>query len=144
MAGNQSYKSHARFVPLYHFVLLPFLLLNVLAMAYHLYLDPALFEAWQFLLSVALFLTALFARVFALKAQDRIIRLEERLRMREVLPADLHARIGEFTEEQLIALRFASDAELPELAARVLRDRPAKRDEVKRLIKDWRADEFRV
>lgn len=144
MADAQNYKNHARFVPLYHFVLLPFLLLNILAMAYHLYLDPALFELWQLLTAVALFLIALFARVFALKAQDRVIRLEERLRMRELLSADLQRRIGEFTAEQLIALRFASDAELPELAAQVLRDRTEKRDPIKKMIKNWRADDLRV
>ena len=87
---------------------------------------------------------ALFARVFALKAQDRVIRLEERLRMRELLPADLKSRIQEFSADQLIALRFASDAELPDLAATVLRDNIQARDAIKKMVKDWRADEQRV
>ena len=101
-------------------------------------------SVWGLLMAVALFLGALFARVFALAAQDRVIRLEERLRLRELLPQELKARIPEFTREQLIGLRFASDAELPELAAAVLRDRVQKRDQVKKLVKHWRADDHQL
>jgi hypothetical protein len=144
MAQPQSYRNHAQFVPLYHFILLPILLVNILAMGYQLFRDPGMFTAWYFVMAIALFLTALFARVFALKAQDRVIRLEERLRMRERLEGDLRQRINDFTGEQLIALRFASDAELPDLAARVLRDDVQKRDAIKKMIKDWRPDTFRV
>ena len=89
-------------------------------------------------------LIVLFARVFAIRVQDRLIRLEERLRMRALLPADLQARIPDFTVEQLIALRFASDAELPALAAAVLRDKVQKRDAIKKMVKDWRPDLLRV
>ena len=82
-------------------------------------------------MAIALFLAALFGRVFALAAQDRLIRLEERMRLRELLPAELRGRVNDFTAEQLIAMRFASDGEVAELAATVLRDNvgEARRDQ---------------
>lgn len=143
-AADQTYKNHAKLVPLFHYVLLPILLVNFLAMVYNLWREPSVFTAWSVVMAFAFIVSGLFARVFALKAQDRVIRLEERLRMREILPPDLQGRIREFTPEQLIALRFASDAELPTLAATVLRDNVEKRDAVKKMVKNWRADDFRV
>ena len=95
-------------------------------------------------MAFAFIVTALFARVFALTAQDRVIRLEERLRMREILPAELKPRINEFTREQIIGLRFASDAELPELAATVLRDKIEKREPIKKMVKNWRPDDHQL
>jgi hypothetical protein len=89
-------------------------------------------------------LCSVMARSYSTKVQDRIIRLEMRLRMERVLPPDLAVRIGEFTLGQLIALRFASDAELPELARKVLAEKIEKRSEIKKLIKDWQADWHRV
>lgn len=142
--STQSYHNHAKFVPLYHYVLSPILVINVLAMVYHALQDPDMYHLWAVLMAVAFVLIALFARVFALKAQDRVIRLEERLRMRELLPPDLKARIQDFSADQLIGLRFASDAELPELAATVLRDNVQKRDAIKKMVKHWRADDHRL
>jgi hypothetical protein len=142
--ATQNYQSHAKFVPLYHFVTLPILLVNVLLMGWHLVSGPSAMSAWALLMAIALFLAALFGRVFALKVQDRVIRLEERLRLRELLPGDLKGRVNDLTPEQLIAIRFASDAEVAELAAVVLRENPAKRDAVKKLIKQWRADDVRA
>jgi hypothetical protein len=136
----QTYKTHVKFVPMFHFVLLPILTVNLVAMLYHLWQRPSMFTAWAVVMAFAFVVTAFVARVFALGAQDRVIRLEERLRMRELLPQELKARINEFSREQLIGLRFASDAELPELAAAVLRDNIQKRDAVKRMVKHWRAD----
>lgn len=144
MADAQNFKNHRRFVAPYHFVLMPVLLLNFLFMAYHVWQNPGMFTAWSALMAFALILVALSGRVFAMTAQDRVIRLEERLRMRELLPADLKARIPEFTKDQLIGLRFASDAELPELAATVLRDNIRNRDAIKKMVKNWRADDLRV
>lgn len=141
---TQTYQTHRKNVPLFHFVTLPVLLGNILLMAYGVVQAPGLASVWGLLMGVALFLGALFARVFALAAQDRVIRLEERLRLRELLPQDLKARIPEFSREQLIGLRFASDAELPELAAAVLRDNVQKRDQVKKLVKHWRADDHQL
>lgn len=139
-AFEQTYKTHTKFVPLFHYVLLPITLFNLLAMIYLLWQQPSMFTAWAVVMALAFVLTALFARVFALGAQDRVIRLEERMRMRELLPQELKPRINELSREQLIGLRFASDAELPELAATVLRDNIQKRDAIKQMVKHWRPD----
>ena len=143
-ASPQTYKNHQKFVPINHYVLLPLLLVNFLAMPYQAWQQPNRSTGWAVAMSFAFIVMALFARVFALRAQDRVIRLEERLRMREVLPQDLQARINDFSPEQLIGLRFASDAELPSLAAAVLRDNIQKRDAIKKMVKNWRADTLRV
>jgi hypothetical protein len=139
-ATTQTYANHSKFVPLFHYVALPILLVNVLVAAYGMVRAPGLPAAWGLLMGVALFLGALFARVFALAAQDRVIRLEERMRMRELLPEPLRARIPEITREQIIGLRFASDEELPSLVAQVLQGNIQKRDDVKKMVKHWRAD----
>jgi hypothetical protein len=89
------------------------------------------------LMAFALLTFALFARLFALTVQDRVIRLEMRLRMAEILPADLQPQIPEFTVGQLVSLRFASDAELPALARKVLDDKMESRKAIKQMIKDW-------
>ena len=141
---TQNFQNHRKFVPLFHYVALPILLINVLIAAYYVVRAPGLPAVWGLLMGVALFLGALFARVFSLAAQDRVIRLEERLRMRELLPEPLRGRIHEFSRDQLIGLRFASDAELPELAATVLRDNIQKRDVVKKMVKHWRADDHQL
>ncbi len=140
----QTYQTHRKFVPLYHYVTLPILIGNVLVATYYLVRAPGLPSLWALAMGVALFLGALFARVFALAAQDRVIRLEERMRMRELLPEALRGRINEFSRDQLIALRFASDAELPELAATVLSGNFQKRDEIKKTIKHWRTDDHQL
>lgn len=139
-ASTQTYATHTKIVPLFHYVALPVLLLNILMAAWGVVQGPGLSSVWGLAVAIALFLGALFGRVFALAAQDRVIRLEERLRMRELLPADLQSRIPEFTRDQIIALRFASDDELPALAARVLRENLQKRAEIKKLVTHWRAD----
>ena len=144
MAEPQSYANHAKTVPLFHYVLLPILLVNFLVSAYGLWQAPGLAAAWNLVMAFAFIVTALFARVFALKAQDRVIRLEERLRLRALLPPETRERIEEFTPDQLVALRFASDAELPGLAAVVLGQNLQKRAEIKKLIREWRADHCRV
>lgn len=142
--STQNYQNHAKFVPMYHYVLTGILVLNFLAMAYQAARNPDLAHLWAVVMAAALIMIALFARVFALQAQDRVIRLEERLRMRELLPVDLRSRIQDFSANQLVALRFASDAELPELAATVLRDNIQTRDAIKKMVKHWRADEHRL
>lgn len=94
--------------------------------------------------SLACGLGAFMARGYSLKVQDRVIRLEMRLRLAQVLPAELRSRIAEFTLGQLIALRFASDAELPALAKKVLDEKIEKKSDIKKLVKDWQADWHRV
>ena len=96
------------------------------------------------LVAVALLLLAFLARLFALGVQDRVIRLEERMRYERLLPEDLKARIGEFTISQLVSLRFASDAELPALARKVLDEQIKERKAIKQMIQSWRPDYQRV
>src|SRR4051812_6616190 len=108
--GNQTYKNHARLFPLFHYFVSPVLLLNLLNTVRHVYLWPSLSTAWEVVVASALVGLALAARVMALTVQNRVIRLEMRLRMQQILPAELFARIGELTPVQLVALRFASDA----------------------------------
>ena len=141
---EQNYKNHARLFPPFHFFVLPILLLNVLNSVRLAWVDPTLGTGFALLVAVALLMTALFARVFALKAQDRVIRLEMRLRMREVLPPDLQGRITELTPEHLIGLRFAGDAELPELVRQALGGTLTTTKGIKQAVKDWQADHLRV
>ncbi len=138
--STQTYATHTKFVPLFHFVALPILLGNIGIGLYGVVRGPDVPSVWGLAMAIALFLSALYGRVFALGAQDRVIRLEERLRMQVLLPIDLQARIAEISRDQVIALRFASDAELPALAARVLKDNIQKRDDIKKLVTQWRAD----
>lgn len=141
---TQSYANHRRFVPPFHFFALPVLLVNAVWSIYRVIRGYSWENLLSLLVAIALVIVALCARLFALKAQDRVIRLEERLRMGQVLPGDLRGRVGEFSAEQLIALRFASDEELPELARRVLAEKLEKRDPIKKLVKNWRGDFLRV
>ena len=96
------------------------------------------------IVAIALLLAALYGRMFALAVQDRLIRLEMQLRSQGLLPANLRPRIPEFTVNQLVALRFASDAELPGLAGKVLAENLQDRKMIKRMIQNWQADELRA
>jgi Family of unknown function (DUF6526) len=140
----QSLKNHARFVPLYHFVAGPILFANLAWNAYRAVRVPGANTIFPALVAAALVILFFFARVFALRVQDRVIRLEMRLRMRELLPADLVPRIPEFTAGQLVALRFASDRELPVLARQVLEQRMNDRKAIKQLVKEWQGDHLRA
>lgn len=140
----QNYSNHARYVPLYHFVLFGILTVNLLLRAWWFYKHPVLSTGWELVLAMAWILLALFARTFALKAQDRVIRLEERMRLARLLPQDLQGRIEELRTGQLVALRFASDAEVAELVRKVLADDIRDQKTIKQLIREWRADHCRV
>jgi Family of unknown function (DUF6526) len=143
--SEQSFANHVRFVPAFHLVALPILLLNLGWSIYELVHTWFSFGAVVgVLLAIALLLVALYARMFALTVQDRVIRLEMRLRMEKILPADLKPRVPEFTVDQLVALRFASDAELPELSRRVLEEKLKNRKSIKQMIKTWKADYLRA
>lgn len=141
---TQNYSNHTRWYPLVHFVLFPLLLVLLACEAYWMYQIPSFERAAQILLIVAVGILSIGARLQALKAQDRVIRLEERLRYREVLPAEIAARAAALRTGQMIALRFASDEELPELTERCLNGEFASNKDIKRAIKDWRADHLRV
>lgn len=140
----QNYAKHTRWHVPYHFVLFPILFLHFIWCVIRLYKSPGFESAEALLLSFGLLLLMLIARVNPLKAQDRVIRLEERLRYERLLPADLAARASALPARFMIAMRFASDEELPELAQQAGDGRFAKPDDLKRAIKNWRADHFRV
>ena len=140
----QTYKNHTRWLPPFHFFVLPVLLINVLNGVRHLWLSPSRSTAFALIVAAAVFGLALFARAMAVTVQDRVIRLEMRLRLRELLPPDLQGRINELTRDQLVGLRFAGDAELPELVRQVLGGGLKTRSEIKLKIKDWQADDLRA
>jgi L-asparagine transporter-like permease len=152
MSEQQDFANHAKLVPAFHFFVIPVLLVNLVSSvgllygaARHGWGALSLFHAiLNVILAVALIVLAFLARLFALGVQDRVIRLEERLRMQQLLPEGLQPRINEFTINQLVALRFASDAELPELAEKVLRDNLNSRKAIKQMIRNWRADNQRI
>lgn len=140
----QSYANHARIVPPFHFVALPLLLIYFLWSAYRAFTAMSTETVMGALLGLAVLMAALFGRLFALAAQDRVIRLEMRMRLAEILPDDLKSRIMELTTKQLIALRFASDEEMAELVRAVLNDSIADQKTIKQRIKNWQADHQRV
>jgi hypothetical protein len=144
MPLDQSYASHRKFVPLYHFVLAPLLVLNLGYAIWCLVNAFTVDRMVQLTTAIALILMYLFTRIFATGAQDRVIRLEERLRFSRILPDHLKSRIDEFTRAQMVALRFASDTELPELAQRVLDEDIRDKEVIKKLINDWRGDDERI
>jgi hypothetical protein len=140
----QTYANHARFHPLFHYFLAPGSLVLMILTGINVFRHFSQLEAWILLLMAILFFAAVFlVRSYPLKAQDRIIRLEERLRLQMVLSAALARRIPELTEAQLIALRFAPDSELPALVEKALAAKTPAR-EIKKNIVAWRADTFRV
>lgn len=144
MAEMQNYSNHTRWYPLFHFVVVPLLALNFLSHLVRLIMTPNWTLAFWTLLSITLILMALAARLMALKAQDRVIRLEERLRYRDVLSPELSQRASALRTGQIIALRFASDDELSGLVNQVLDGKLASSKEIKMAIKQWRGDYHRV
>ena len=139
----QSLANHTRYDPIYHFFALPVIGLTIIVATIHVAQRPNWFNGWMVLFVIAVAILAVKARFFALKAQDRIIRLEERERLAGLLSDSLRARIGELSEGQLVALRFASDAEISGLVQETLARKLSKAD-IKRSIKNWRADYLRV
>ncbi|MCR4340174.1 MAG: DUF6526 family protein [Gemmatimonadaceae bacterium] len=145
MAGQQqTYANHKRVYPLYHLFVFPILFANLVVGIVAAVRNPSWGSAWLVVVAAALVGLAWSARVMALVLQTRIIGLEERLRLARILPEDLHPRIPELRPGQLVALRFASDAEAPELAQRCLAGELEKKDDIKRAIKNWRPDTLRV
>ena len=136
----QTFANHARLVPAYHFVAFPLFAINFFYALYQVVTDFSWGNLVAFGVSVALILLFFLARVMALTVQDRVIRLEETLRMRALLPSDLQARIGELSVKQMVALRFAGDAELPDLARQVLDGNIQDQKAIKKLVRQWRAD----
>jgi len=142
--AEQTFATHRRFIPYYHFFAVPILGINTLVQAYVLFRHPSGWSVWNLIVAIALLTLSLAVRGMATRAQDRIIRLEETLRLQRTLPADLQGRVGELTAGQLIGLRFCSDEELPELTRAVLAGELKGREDIKRRIKTWRPDHLRV
>lgn len=140
----QNFKNHAKFVPAFHFVVGPIFIFyavwTIVRMVKHFSADNVVAA----LVAIALLILSFEARLFALRVQDRVIRLEMRLRMRELLPADLQLRIPEFTVGQLIALRFAGDSELPGLARKVLEEKLNDGTAIKKMVQNWQPDMLRA
>mgnify|MGYP001591445672 CR=1 FL=1 len=139
----QTFENHMKIVPLFHVGVFGILALNLLFNLYRIYRVPGLETGMSALLAVALLGLAFYARVFALTVQDRIIRLEMRLRLKTVLPAEMHPQIPQLGVGQLIALRFASDEELAALTRAVLAENIRDRRVIKKRIKNWQADRLR-
>jgi len=143
--AEQNLANHGKFFPAYHFFVVPVMAINLIWSIYKLWVTAFSWDGVErVLLALGLALGFLTTRVMALKVQDRVIRLEERLRYDRVLPADLRPLIGEFTVSQLVSLRFASDAELPALARKVLDEKMTERKAIKQLVKAWRPDYLRA
>jgi hypothetical protein len=136
----QTFENHSRIVPAYHYVAFPLFAINFFFALYQAVIRHTGADLMGLGLAIALVLLFFVARTMAMTVQDRVIRLEERMRMRELLPVDLKSRINEFTVKQLVALRFASDGELPELARKVLDEKLVDQKAIKQLVKTWRAD----
>jgi len=139
----QSLSNHARFDPPFHFFVLPVFAITVVVAIVHLVRYPSLYAAWLVVFMVAATTAVFKIRLYALRVQDRIIRLEERLRLAILVDKPLRARIVELSESQLVGLRFASDAELPALTARALSEKLS-RTEIKKAVTQWRPDYWRV
>ena len=142
----QSLKNHARFDPPFHFVLSLILVANLVFAIFHLihhWEDARIATGWYLVLSIVVFIPWLKLRTYPLKVQDRVIRLEERIRLQALAPAEWHKQIYNLTEDQLIGLRFAGDDEVVGLAKQALEEH-LNRKQIKERIKSWRADNCRV
>ena len=143
--AEQNFANHAKIFPPFHFFVVPVLSINLGVQLYWMKVFWFSYTGiFGVLMALALIVGFFSARLFALSVQDRVIRLEERLRYQRLLPADLQARIDEFTVAQLVSLRFASDAELPTLARKVLDEKLNERKAIKQLVKNWKPDYLRA
>lgn len=144
MSTTQNYNNHVRWYPLVHFILSPLLIFNLIWQSVRLYQEPNWDRAESVLLAITLIILSVAARLQALAAQDRVIRLEERLRYSGLLSGDIAVRAEQLRTGQMIALRFAGDDELPELVQRTLNGEFKTNKEIKLAIKNWRGDYLRV
>ena len=140
----QTMQNHARFYPPFHFFVAPILLINLFVAGYQFYKEPSALTGWGLVMALALFMLAFVARTMALTVQDRLIRLEMRLRLQQVLSPELLARVGDISRPQFVALRFASDAELPDLVREVLAGKLETQKAIKERVRTWQPDYFRA
>jgi hypothetical protein len=143
-AKSQNYANHTRWHPPFHFFVLPVMLINVVWSIVDFLRNPGWHQGWWIVVSLALAMLTTMVRTNPLKAQDRIIRLEEQLRYLQLLQPEFAQQTRSLTSGQVTALRFASDEELEGLLLEVLAGRMSKPSDIKRAIKNWRSDTFRV
>lgn len=141
---TQNYANHRRFLPLWHFFAFPVLGINAIVFAIRLFRNPTGLNAWLFVVSLALFFGIFFSRYMAVMVQDRVIRLEEHMRMDRILPADLKAQAQSLRPKQYVGLRFASDQELADLTRRCVAGELKNDSDVKKAVKNWRPDHLRA
>jgi hypothetical protein len=140
----QNFQNHTRIVPGFHMVTFGIFAINLVWSIYRAVRMFSVPSVISLLLAIGFLLLFFYMRIFALRVQDRVVRLEMRLRLQQVLPADLRARILEFELGQLVALRFASDEELPELSRKVLDEKLTDRKAIKKMIRNWQPDFLRA
>lgn len=143
---TQTYGSHRRYFPLFHFIAIPLLVINLVVRVIYAWMHRgARLVWWEIVVAVALLCVAFASRIMVLTVQDRLIKLEETLRLQRCLPDDLRSRIGELSSGQLISLRFCGDeAELCGLTRSVLNGELKSRNDIKKSIKTWRPDTMRA
>ena len=141
---TQTYANHTRYSPLYHFVASPIFFGNLLLTGWWLYREPSLVTAWAFVLAIGLEALLLVSRLMALRVQDRLIRLEESLRLTRLLPADLQGAIPALRTRHFVALRFAPDEEVAGLVRRIQAGELDDQKSIKLAIRNWKADTFRA
>jgi hypothetical protein len=141
---RQTYATHVRFMPAYHYVTSPLFAIVFFWSVWRLVTGFSVERLMFFMLATGCVLLAFLARYFALRVQDRVIRLEMRLRLAQLLPNDLRPRIADLTPGQLVALRFASDEELPDLCRTVLTDNVRDGRAIKKMIRKWEGDYLRA
>ncbi len=142
--AEQSFKSHRRYIPVYHFFALPVLILNVVAQVLYFLKYHTPYKLFMIVVAIALVVVAFAARSMVARVQDRVIRLEERLRLSNLLPVEMHAGINDLTPGQLVGLRFAADDEAVALAQRCMSGELTKGEQIKKEIKNWRPDNLRA
>ncbi|HMJ26271.1 MAG TPA: DUF6526 family protein [Pyrinomonadaceae bacterium] len=140
----QTFVNHTRWQPWFHYFVAPVMLINFVWAVVTFVKDPNRNTGWWIIVSAALVVLATLVRLNSLKVQDRLIRLEERLRYQQLLSPALCQQTGTLHPDQIVALRFAADDELEELVSAVLAGKFSKNADIKRAIKNWRADTFRV
>jgi Family of unknown function (DUF6526) len=139
----QSFANHVKWDPPFHFFLVPVAVANAIMAIVHLFRFPSFGSVWWLVLSLAFVVAIGRVRAYGVGVQDRVIRLEERLRLAQVLQEPLRSRIGELSDKQLVGLRFASDGELPALIQRAL-DEKLKSGDIKKAVTNWRPDYSRI
>jgi len=143
--ATQSYATHRRFFPLFHFFAIPLLSINLVVRIIYAWMHRgARLVWWEVVVALALIAVAFASRIMALTVQNRLIRLEETIRLQRCLPDDLRGRVGELSSGQLIALRFCGDDEVAGLTRSVLDGKLKGRNEIKKQIKTWRPDTMRA